>query len=55
MEYWYNCASSGGPGQMVLLVVMTTGTSGGSLNFSLEVVVQEPLKGAEIAPQVLLK
>jgi hypothetical protein len=40
---------------MVLSAVVTTGTSGGGFNFSLEVVVEEPLKGAEIAPQVLLK
>jgi len=35
--------------------VVTTGTGGGNFTFSLEVVVEEPLKGAEIAPQVLLK
>jgi hypothetical protein len=40
---------------MVLLAVVTTGTGGGSSNFSLEVVVEDPLKGAEIAPHFLLK
>jgi hypothetical protein len=40
---------------MVLSAVVTNGTSGGCFTFSLEVVVEEPLKGAEIAPQVLLK
>jgi hypothetical protein len=54
MDYWYNHAGSGGPDPMVLLAVVITGTGGGSFTFSLEVLVQEPLKGAEIAPQVLL-
>jgi len=37
------------------LVVVTTGTGGGSFTFFLEIVVEEPLKGAEIAPHFLLK
>jgi len=55
MDYWYSCAGSGGRGPKVLLAVVTTGTGGGNFTFSLEVVVEEPLKGAEIASQILLK
>jgi len=40
---------------MALLAVVATDIGGESFIFSLELVVEEPLKGAEIAPQVLLK
>ena len=40
---------------MVLLAVVTTSTGGGGFTFSLGVVVEEPMNGAENAPQVLLK
>jgi len=54
MDYLYSCAGSEGPGPKVVLAVVTTGIDGGNFTFSLEVEVEESLKGAEIAPQVLL-